>query len=103
LIILDELKEVDIAILKLDPDFLKYLAEIIENQVKQRKDDSADLKPSKMDVLVEILERLFPHITEVDITVCKGMVEFLLKNKMVKKVQLSKIMKFYLKKKFTLC
>ncbi len=36
--ILDELKHLDIASLKLDPDFLKYLAEIIENQVGKSKD-----------------------------------------------------------------
>ena len=98
--ILDELKGLSVENLMKDPDFLKYLAEIIENQVKKKSGDAPDAKPSKMDILVEILKRLFPHITEVDITTCKGIVEFLLANKLVRKVALTKIMKFYLKQRF---
>jgi hypothetical protein len=99
--IIDELKELEISSLKLDPGFLKYLAEIIENQVK-KKTDPDEIKPSKMDVMVQILMKLFPHITDEEIKSCKGIVEFLLKNGMVKKVGLSRIMLFYLKKRFSL-
>lgn len=100
--ILDEMKSLDISQLKLDPDFLKYIAELIENQVNRKTTDSASTKPSKLDILIEILKRLFPAITEEEITVSKGIVEFLLKNDCIKKVSLSKIMLFYIKKKFTL-
>jgi hypothetical protein len=100
--IIDELKEIDIKSLKLDPDFLRYLAEIIENQVLKKKVDTADTKPSKMDILIEVLKRLFPHIPEQELEACRGIVEFLLKNKMIKKVGISRIMKFYLKKRFCL-
>lgn len=101
--ILDELKSLDINTLKLDPDFLKYLAELIENQVHKKKgSDASSSKPSKMDILVEILKRLFTRITEEEISNCKNIVEFLLANKMIKKIPLSKIMTYYLKKKFTL-
>jgi hypothetical protein len=94
-----ELKDLELSKLKLDPDFLKYLAEIIENQVKEResKDES---KPSKMDILVEILKRVFPQISDEAIDDAKQIVEFLLKNDMVKKTPLSKIICFYLKKRF---
>lgn len=98
--IMDELKGLSLEKLQLDPDFLKYLAEIIENQVSKKSTDSPDSKPSKMDILVEILKRLFPHITDTEIDACKGIIEFLLKQGLVKKVALSKIMKFYLKQKF---
>ena len=59
--IIDELKGVDVTFLKLDPDFLKYLAEIIENQVKSKKDKNLEAKPNKMDILVDIIKKLFPH------------------------------------------
>lgn len=98
--IMDELKGLSVDNLKLDPDFLKYLAEIIENQVKKKSGDDASSKPSKMDILVELLKRLFPHVSDVEVDACKGIVEFLLKQGLVKKVALSKIMKFYLKQKF---
>lgn len=98
--ILDELKGLDVSSLQLSPDFLKYLAEIIENQVKKKDGDSVEAKPSKMDIMVEILRKVFPHITDKEVDACKGIVEFLLKQQLVKKVALSKIMKFYLKQKF---
>lgn len=78
---------------------LKYLAELIENQVSKKSTESADSKPSKMDIMVEILKRLFPHITETELDACRGIVNFLVANKLIKKVALSKIMKFYLKQK----
>lgn len=98
--IIDELKGVDVTLLKLDPDFLKYLAEIIENQVKSKKDKNLEAKPNKMDILVDIIKKLFPHTPDADIEVVKNIVEFLLKNTLVKKTKLSKIMSFYLKKSF---
>jgi len=98
--IMDELKGVSIEKLKLDPDFLKYLAEIIENQVSKKSTDSDEAKPSKMDILVEVVKRLFPQISDTELDACKGIVNFLVSNKLVKKVPLSKIMKYYLKQKF---
>ena len=99
--VMGELQELDIKTLKLDPDFLKYLSELIENQVKKKTDD-AESKPSKMDILIEIIKRLFPHISDVELDACKNIVEFLLANKLVKKVGLTKIMKYFLRKKFSL-
>ncbi|OYX60891.1 MAG: hypothetical protein B7Y96_01195 [Comamonadaceae bacterium 32-67-11] len=98
--ILDELKGVDLDKLQLDPDFLKYLAELIENQVSKKSTESAESKPSKMDIMIEVIKRLFPHITETELEASRGIVNFLVSNKLIKKVALSKIMKFYLKQKF---
>lgn len=99
--VMDDLKGVDIQTLKLDADFIKYICEIIENQVNTKKADK-DAKPNKLDIFVEIIKKLFPNISESDVTTCKNLVEFLLKNKLIKKTKLSKIFSFYLKKKFSL-
>jgi translation initiation factor 2B subunit (eIF-2B alpha/beta/delta family) len=96
--VLDELKDLDLTNLKLDPEFLKYLAELIENQVKKSKDK--DTKPNKMDILISILKKLFPKISEQELDIAKNIVEFLLKNDMIKKIGVSKVMTYYLNKKF---
>ncbi len=100
--IYSELEHLDITSLKLDPDFLGYLCKLIENQVKTNPDDTAATKPSKMDILVEVIKKLFPLVTDAEVDVAKTIVEFLLKNKMIKKVPMTKIISFYLKKKFGL-
>ena len=98
-VVLDELKSVAVYGLKLDPDFLKYLAEMVENQIGTAS-NSPDIKPNKMEVAVTILKRLFPLISDSEIDVSKSIIEFLLKNKLVQKVALSEVFKFYLSKKF---
>ena len=98
--VLDTLKDVDISGLSIDPDFLKYLSELIENQVTSVSDTSA--KPGKIDILSEVLKRLYPNISDSDLATSINIVEYLLKNNLVKKVSISKIMKFYLKKKFSM-
>ncbi len=95
--IMEQLTNIDISSLKLDPDFIRYICELIENQVKT---DEKEAKPNKLDIFMEIIKKLFPNVPEADLNTAKGIVEFLLKNKMVKKMKLSKIMIFYLKKKF---
>jgi hypothetical protein len=98
-VVLDELKSVAVDGLKLDPDFLKYLAEMVENQIGATS-SSPDTKPNKMEVVVTILKRLFPLISDSEIDASKSIIEFLLKNKLVQKVALSEVFKFYLSKKF---
>jgi len=99
--VMDELKDLDLSTLKLDPSFLQYLSELIENQVKKSPDDDKKSKPDKMDILVNILKKLFPSISTAEIDTAKKIVEFLLKEHLVKKVSLSKVMSYYLKKKFS--
>lgn len=98
--VLEEMKGIDVDAMKLQPEFLMYISEIIENQVAKKGAEEKDAKPNKMEILIEILKKLFPKITQSEIEACRGIVEFLLKNKMVKKTKLTKIMSFYLKKKF---
>ena len=95
----DELKDLDLCKLKLDPDFIKYVCDLIENQVTTPADTSVP-KADKMETFIEILKRLHPSITDADIDVAKGIAEFLLMNKMIKKVGISEVMKYYLQKKF---
>jgi hypothetical protein len=96
--VLEELSDIDLTNLKLDPEFLKYLCQLIENQIKKSKDK--DTKPSKMDILIFILKKLFPKITEQEIDVAKNIVEFMLKIDMIKKVKVSnKVMTYYLNQK----
>jgi hypothetical protein len=99
--VLDELKDIAVDKLKLDPDFLRYLAEIVENQISATSSEPG-AKPDKMKVVVTILNRLFPQISDADIEACKGIIEFILKNNLVRKVGLSEVFKFYLTKKFFL-
>jgi len=99
--IIDELRDVDIKSLKLDPEFLQFISTIIENQVSSKK-ATTETKPNKMDILVDCIQRLFPHITAEDIETSKRIVEFLLKQRLVKKTKLSKVMSYYIKKTFSL-
>lgn len=97
--IIDELKTISVDGLKLDPDFLKYVAEMVENQISSAAAEPG-AKPDKMAIVVEILKKLFPSITDPEIESSKNIIEFLLKNNLVQKVGLSQVFKFYLSKKF---
>jgi hypothetical protein len=97
--ILDTLKSIPIEELILDPDFLKYIAQLIENEIKCNTTKLTS-KPDKMSILVSILKTLFPTISDSDINNSKKIVEFLLVNAMVKKVELIKVFSNYLSKRF---
>jgi hypothetical protein len=98
--ILDEVKGLDVAGKRHDCDFLQWIAQIIESQVETPVDGA---KPSKMDIFKEALRKLYPDITDDQLLVCQGIIEFALKNKCkIKKVALSKVLKFFLRKKFSL-
>lgn len=101
--ILDELKDLSVESLMLDPDFLKYICELIENQVCTVHSDPAVPKSNKMNAMVEILKRLFPQVSDAELEPCKVIVEFILKNKLVKKIPVSEVFKFYLKKTIIRC
>lgn len=90
-----ELKNIDLNNLKLDPDFIKYIANLIENHTSSSKE-----KINKLEAFETIVKKLFPNISKEDLKVATGILEFLLKNKLVKKTKLSKIMLFFLAKKF---
>ena len=71
---------------------------MVENQIGTAS-NSLDIKPNKMEIVVTILKRLFPLISDSEIDASKSIIEFLLKNKLVQKVALSEVFKFYLSKK----
>jgi hypothetical protein len=101
--LLEELKGVDLKSLKLDPDFIRYVSEVIENDVMKRTTEKPYEKVNKLELFVSVLKKLHSEINSEDLELAKGILEFLLKNKLVKKTKLSKIVLFYLKKKFSLC
>ena len=92
--IMEELKDIDLTQMKLDPGFIQFICLKIENQVKSNKIEE---KPNKLDIFVTIIKKLFPEITQQEIDTALKIVEFLVKNFLIKKVPLSKIF-IYLKK-----
>ncbi len=60
--IMDELKNIDLKDLKLDPDFIQYICEVIENQVDPA-DDEKHGKPNKLEIIKAIKTKVFPQIT----------------------------------------
>lgn len=99
--ILDQCKGFDLKASRFDPDFYRYISEQIENEVEKSKKE--DEKINKMELFEMIIKKLFPDIKQEELLMCKNIIENLLKNKLVKKTKLSKIMVYYLKKKFCLC
>lgn len=99
----EELKGADLKSLKLDPDFIRYISEVIENDVAKGEKEKGDEKVNKLELFVSILKKLYPDIKPDELEIAKGMLEFLLKNELVKKTKLKKIVMFYLKKKFCIC
>jgi len=86
-----QLQGLDVSAVKLEPSFIQYIANLIENQCE---------KHAKGQVFEDILKRLFPSIQDAELTVAKQILEFLLKNKMVKKVSMSRVISYYLKIRF---
>ena len=90
----EELKDLDVSTLKLDPEFLKFIAEIIENyNDKNIKDEKID----KLSVFKMVLKKFYKDLSPVDEKIAVGILEFLLRHKLVKKTPLTKIMLFYIK------
>jgi hypothetical protein len=93
-----QLKGLDVSAVKLDPSFIQYIASLIENQCQKH---SQGEKPNKLQIFEDILKRLFPSIQQSEVDVAKQILHFLLKNKMVKKVPLSRVITYFLKKDFS--
>ena len=90
--IMEELKDIDLTQMKLDPGFIQFICLKIENQVKSNKIEE---KPNKLDIFVTIIKKLFPEITQQEIDTALKIVEFLVKNFLIKKVPLSKIFIYF--------
>lgn len=97
--IMAEIAGIDLSKSLLDPEFLLYIAELIENQVNT-KTGGSQKGSVKMDIFVEILKKVFAHIKPEEIEYSKGILEFLLRRQLVKKTKTSSLLGSYLKKKF---
>jgi hypothetical protein len=96
--IMEELKDIDLTQMKLDPAFIQFICLKIENQCQSSNGE----KPNKKDIFITIIKKLFPEITQSEIDTAVKIVDFLVKNVLIKKVPLSKIFKYYIKKKFSI-
>lgn len=95
-----EVENMDIKDKHLDPEFLEYLCNLIENQIDERPTNEKDSKPDKKEIFLNILKALYPNITANETKYAGNIAEFLLKKKMVKKIGQSKVMINFLKKTF---
>jgi hypothetical protein len=84
--------------MKLNPSFIQFICLKIENQCQSSKGEN----PNKKDIFITIIKKLFPEITQSEIDTAVKIVDFLVKNVLIKKVPLSKIFKYYIKKKFAI-
>lgn len=94
--ITDELKNSDLKDKKLCPTLIKYILEKIENEFINKKED--DDKITKEDIFFEIYSKIFSDLTPAEKSIIKETIQFLIKQNLVKKQPLSKIMLYYLKK-----
>lgn len=93
--ILEQIKNIDVQRMKMHPEFIKFVCEIIENQVSKK--ESSD-KIDKMSIFVDVMKEI--HLNEEQISESKSIVEFLLTNKMIKKTPFRKIVWYCVKKYF---
>ena len=98
LYIVDQIKNIDIGKMRLHPEFIKFICEIIENQVpKKSKVKNVD-NMDKMQLFIEVYKEI--HSNEEQINEAKFTVEFLLGNDMIKKTPYGAIVWYCIKKNF---
>ncbi len=98
LYIIDQIKNIDIERMRLHPEFIKFICEIIENEVpKKGKIKNVD-DMDKMDIFVAVFKEL--HSSDEQIQEGRNVVEFLLGNNMIKKTSYRTIVWYVLKKYF---
>jgi len=96
LYIVEQIKNIDVSKMRLHPEFIKFICEIIENQVpKKGKDKNLD-DMDKMELFIEVYKEI--HSNEDQIHEAKSVVEFLLGNKMIKKTSYGTIIWYLVKK-----
>jgi hypothetical protein len=95
--IMSLLDGIDLNNLKLDAEFIKTIAELIENQINNKKEHE---KIGKLELFVQIMKNLFPKLSEDELKTSINILEFMLKQKLIKKVPLSRVICYYISKKF---
>ena len=91
----EKVNGLDVTALKLDSEFIKFIAEIIENyNEKDKKEEKID----KLNVFKTVYKKMFKDLSPLDEKMAIIILESLLKHKLIKKTPLTKVMIFYLKK-----
>jgi len=98
---MEQLQNIDLKELKVDIKFIRYICELIENQVEPSSNEN-EPKPNKLLVFKTILTKLFPQISSDEINCSIKIVEFLLENGLVEKVKQCALMKYHFLKKISL-
>lgn len=86
--------------LKFDPEFIRFIAENIENEFTQKDKKGGTQTNSKLEIFFNIYDKLFGKLSEQDKFIINNILEHLIKNNLVKKQELSKVLVYYIKKKF---
>ncbi len=97
LYIVEQLKNIDIEKKRLDPEFITFVCEIIENQIinkNKKKSDQVD----KMDLFVDVMKEI--RSTEEQINQAQVQVEYYLRQGMIKKTSFKSMAWFFIKKYF---
>jgi hypothetical protein len=91
----EELKDFSVAELlelRLNPELLKHICNIVENTIKKK------YKPNKKDIVLSIVTKLIPSISELDKKLISDAIEFLHGNGDIKKSSVVKMVGvFFLK------
>jgi len=74
-----------------DIELIHYISTIIENVVDKKQG------LNKLDILLSIIQIIFPHVSSEEIILIKAIVEHLLKLKVIKKIALYKYAKIFLR------
>jgi hypothetical protein len=79
--IMEEVNDIDLTQMKLDPAFIQFICLKIENQCQTNKNE----KPNKLDIFITIIKKLLPEITQTEINTAVKIVDFWLKMFLSKK------------------
>ena len=95
--IAEQVKNIDVEKKRLDPEFICYIAEIIENQIDNKGKKKIDLV-DKMDLFCAVMKEL--KSDDEQISQAKTQVEYFLREKMIKKTSYGSMVWFFVKKYF---
>ena len=97
--ICEELKGIDLD--KLDPELVHFICNKIENEFDKLEEKD---KIGKKEIFFQIYDKLFDgpknKITDADKEILSKMIDKLLKHGLVKKVKMTKVISFWMKKHF---
>jgi len=99
LYILEQIKNIDIGQMRMHPEFIKFICEIIENQVPKKRKTNVNVNDmDKMELFIEVFKEI--RSNEEQINEAKTVVAFLLSNNMIKKTPYKRIVWHCVKKYF---